>query len=63
MSDPRNWVGKKPAFGTHVQLIWLLPDETDLIELGPEVANALAEDAAEGYFPEQRIVRYRRSAA
>jgi len=58
--DPRNWIGGQRVFSIHMQLAWLLPDETDLIELGAQVAIALAEDAAEGYFPEQQVVRYRR---
>jgi len=61
LDDPRTWQRGEPVFQTFVELAWLLPDETELVEVGPRVAVALAADAL-GPRPEVLTMHYRRIA-
>ena len=42
--DPRNWINGEPAFTTIVALRFALPDEIDLLELGPRPAVAYVKE-------------------
>jgi hypothetical protein len=43
--DGRNWIRGEPAFTSIIALRFVLPDETDLLELGVRPALAYVEDA------------------
>ncbi len=43
--DPRNWIRGEAAFTTLIGMCVVLPDETDLLELGVRPAMVYVEDA------------------
>jgi hypothetical protein len=57
--DFRNWLRRRPVFAMHIDLITVMPDETDVLELGPRVALAYPETEMLAR-PSQWIWKYRR---
>lgn len=57
--DVRNWYRHHPVFATHIDLMTILPDEIDVIEVGPRPAVQFVKDAI-AHWPISTEGRYRR---
>lgn len=57
--DVRNWERHQPLFATYFDLMTILPDEIDVIEVGPRPAVQFVKDSI-AHWPISTEGRYRR---